>query len=236
MHSAGVVTTDEDGAETVPARAMLDELRLDPRAWARASRETLVHDLMLREAARLGFQAPPEETREAAKEFRQERGLQTEKKFERWLEKHQLSRVRLDELMRERALLRRARPRLTQRAELRLLDHLRLSGQYECLLARARDKARVLERFGAHGPRLEEAGVSADALLERYLKSLGRPTEGNLEDYSAAVRLLIEDSDALVQTLLREHTYLSLQNRRQQKDSGETRKRQAGKFRRRSRS
>ncbi len=214
MHSAGVLATGRDGADTVQLRALLEELRLDLRAWARAGRETLLHDLMLREAGRLGFRADEKERKETAAEFRRERGLQRVKKFEQWLEKHQLSRERFDELMRERALLRRVRPRIQQRAERRLLDYLRLSGQYEGLLARARDKARGLAGFGPQGPRLEDAGASADALLERYLKRLGRPTEKNLEEHAAALRLMLEDSAALAQALLREHAYRSLRKRR----------------------
>ncbi|MGH9777630.1 MAG: hypothetical protein ACRD5I_04390, partial [Candidatus Acidiferrales bacterium] len=225
MHSAGVLATDEAGADTVLWRALLEELRLDPRAWARAGRETLLHDLMLREAGRLGLRADPQETAEATAEFRRERGLLAAKKFERWLEKHQLSRERFDELMRERALLRRVRPRVQQRAEKRLLDYLRLSGQYGGLLARARDKARALAGFGPQGPRLEDAGVSADALLERYLKRLGRPTKKNVEEHAAALRFMLEDSDALAQALLREHTYLSLRKRRRRKKPARRRKR-----------
>ena len=220
MQSAGVLATDKKGAGTVLSRALLDELRLDPGGWARAGREALLHDLMVREAVRLGFRAEEKEMKEAAAEFRRERGLQTAKKFERWLEKHQLTRERFDDLMRERAVLRRVRPRLKQRAEQRLLDYLRLSGQYEPLLERARDKARALEAFGPQGPRLEEAGVSADALLERYLQRLGQPTKDNLEEYAAALSLALDDSDALAQALLREQAYLRFKKEKRRGKGG----------------
>ncbi|MFQ5777793.1 MAG: TfuA-like protein [Terriglobia bacterium] len=225
LQSAGVLATDKGGADTVLSRALLEELQLDARAWARAGREVLLHDLMLREAGRLGFRADAEEIKETADQFRRERGLLAPKKFEQWLEKHQFSRQQFEDLMRERALLRRVRPRLKQRAEQRLLDYLRLSGQYERLLARARDKARTLEAFGPHGPRLDEAGVRAEALLHRYLKSLGCPTEKNLEEYAAALGFVLEDSDALVRALFREHSYLGLKKRGRRKKTGRKRSR-----------
>lgn len=220
LHSAGVLATDKDGADTVLSRALLEELRLGPRIWARASREALLHELMLREAGRLGFRADERETNEATVEFRRERGLRSAKKFEQWLENHQLTREQFDALMRERALLRRVRPQLRQRAEQRLLDLLRLSGQYQRLLVRARDKARALQAFGPEGPRLEEAGVTTETLLDRYLKSLGRPTEDNLEEYAAALGFVLDDSDALVQALLREQCYLDLQRRKRPRKRG----------------
>jgi hypothetical protein len=44
---------------------------------------------------------------------------------------------------------------------------------------------------------------------------LGRPTKENLDEYAAALRFVLDDSDALVQALLREHCYLGLQKRKQ---------------------
>jgi hypothetical protein len=214
LRSAGVLVTDKNGAGTVASRALLEELRLDPRAWALAAREVLLHELMLRQAAQLGLRATPQEIERAAKEFRRERGLRSAKKFRQWLEKHQLTRERFEGLMGERALLRRLRPRLKQQAEQRLLDHLRLAGTYQRLLRRARHKARVLQVFGPQGPRFAEVGVTAEGLLDRYLESLSRPTQDSLEEHAAAVSFILGDSDALAQALLREHCYRRLSRRR----------------------
>lgn len=85
-----------------------------------------------------------------------------------------------------------------------LADHLRSTGEYAALLARARDKERVLaaeERSG--GGRLD---VSDEELYRWYFEErLGRPVPASLEGHARSAGF--EDLDSLRRAASRELTY-----------------------------
>jgi hypothetical protein len=142
----------------------------------------------------------------AAAEFRRARGLSSAEDVEAWMEQHHVSPERLEELVREEALLRRVVSRLQWQAMERLPDYLRLSGEYTPLVARARSKQEMLEARGLQNPSLEDAGLTADTLYEWYFGELGQAVPASLARYARSAGFAAPD--ALMRAVLREYLYL----------------------------
>jgi hypothetical protein len=89
----------------------------------------------------------------------------------------------------------------------RLLDQLRISGDYRRLLERALAKRSLLAQMGLDDPTPQDAGLDRSALLEWYFKErLGGSMPPDLDGY---IRVLgFESRDALERSLLREYCFL----------------------------
>jgi hypothetical protein len=159
------------------------------------------------EAHRRGIAATAEARQATATEFRRQRDLLEPAALERWLADHHLTRERFHELIREEVLLLRADELLTQHTLRRLPDHLRVSGDYARLGARARAKQQVL---GAHGL-LDASAAPADLLdhvLAWHCARRGEPVPASLDDY--ARRAGFAAADECERALRREYHYVRL--------------------------
>jgi hypothetical protein len=203
---AGAADPDpEGGVEMVATSPVLDELRLNGDAYPRAFQATLLRHLALGEAARHRYSADTEAVKKAAAEWQNARGLSAEE-IDHWLETNHQTRERWDELMQEEAVLGRVSAQMQGEVVRRLGDQLRIMGEYGSLLVRARDKQRVLEARGLQNVGLEDAGLSAEALLQWYFQRLGCPVPANSRRY--ARRVGFPDEDAFLRAVLREYCYL----------------------------
>ena len=208
---AGVAEAGSDGrTEMVSSTAVIEELRLDAKAYARARQEVLLHHLVLIEAHRRGYAATAEAEQEAAEDFRREQSLLTQDEFDAWLAANHLTPERFSALMREKALVRLVLQRLREEALPRLLDHLRITSHYRPLLSRGLDKQNALEAAGLHSPALEDAGISEDSLLQWFLERMGPVDEQNVEGQAAVLEFAHQNLRTFMTALVREYCYLDL--------------------------
>ena len=165
--------------------SLLDELRLQGR-YKRHSFLALGRLLAIREAERLGMKVNPERRTNAEVAFRRERGLSDARSLKRWIHENGLDQAQFDSLMSDQARMNW----FVQCAELLsqsgLLDHLRLSGDYPPLVARAVAKIRLLDSIGCKNPGLETVALTEHQLLTWYFEVvLGRPISKNVDAYAS---------------------------------------------------
>jgi hypothetical protein len=194
-----------DGATPV---SILDELLLEPERYARVSEAVTLRQLARLEARRAGVVAADGDALDTANQFRAARCLTDPRDYAAWLAEQHLTAQHFHELMREEALVQRARQMLADDVEGALPDTLRLQGDYGRLLARARDKDRMLSEHGLQNPGLDEAGVTAQALLHWYFESLGHPVPEAIAEYARDAGF--GDQRTLLRVVLREYCYVRL--------------------------
>ena len=130
----------------------------------------------------------------------------TRDEMERWLAESHLTQERFGELLAEEALLEWVASNMEANVRRRSADVLRMRGQYSTLLARARDKGRVLAAGGWENPDLADTGLTRAALLRWYFERLGRPVEEDLERYARV--LGFKDEGSFFRSVLREFLYV----------------------------
>jgi hypothetical protein len=79
---------------------------------------------------------------------------------------------------------------------------------YRALSDRARDRQSKLAAVGRWDARLEDVGLTEEALLQWYFQRLQRPLEANLPQYASG--LGYEDVNDLVRAVLREFCYATV--------------------------
>jgi hypothetical protein len=208
--TAGEFTRGAGGRpDSVTLDRLLDELRLEgTEAYAHARQGALLRFLALEEAWRLGISVEPEMVEQAADEFRRSRGFSESADVEAWLAERHLDAGRLSRLMEDEARLRWVEALADREVASHLPDHLRATGDYGRLMARARDKQRVLESSGLHNPELADSGLTEEQLLRWYFESrLGRPVPPDVGPFARGVGL--EDEAAFRRAVLREFLYSS---------------------------
>jgi hypothetical protein len=205
---AGAIQEDGTGdAETILVDRLLDELRLERGAYGRAFQGTMARLLAIEESRRQGFVADAQMLADVAERVRDEQGLVRPEDVLGWQTAHHLTGEQFTRLMEDETRLRWVET-LSYPEVVRLLpDHLRVSGEYGRLSARARDKQRTLERIGLARPRLEDAGLSERALMRWYfVECLGYPATIDGARYASAIGFA--DLDAFRLAILREYCYV----------------------------
>jgi hypothetical protein len=192
--------------DTILLDRLLDELRLQGEAYARARQGALLRFLALEEAGRLGIVAPAWMREATAEALHQTHGCVEPAQAEQWRAEQHLDRDQLARFMEEEARLRLIEE-LTDREVLsHLPDHLRATGAYGRLLARARDKQRALEAAGLHNPALADSGLTEAQLLAWYFETrLGRPVVADVAGHARSNGF--RDEDAFRRAILREYLY-----------------------------
>jgi hypothetical protein len=200
---AGTVTGE--GPPALPSDAVLEELRLEGTAYIEVRNQALLRKLALSEAERSGYQAR-DDSIEPLTILRQRLGLDEQGDFDCWLRDNFLTLERFVAIAREEVLLEKLLA--VPCADQHLLDHLRLTGRYAVLWARALEKQRCLRTVGLDAPTLEAAGLTLEALLEWYFGRLGPLYPADPRRHARTFGF--ENVDALVRALLREHCYVQL--------------------------
>ena len=207
VQSAGTLDGSADGgAEMVPFEALLDELRLDPDAYLEAHRECLLRRMVIAEARRRGYEPRPEESAQAAKEFRGNYGLADPEAFARWLAERGLTAERFDEWMAEESLIRAVGLELWQETRRSLPDLVLFHRNYAELMRRASKKQRKLAEAG-----LETTDVAEDpsALWDWFLSELPGAAQP-FEARSILQKISPEENEALLRAQARERQYRRL--------------------------
>ena len=113
-------------------------------------------------------------------------------------------------MLREEALLQLTRSWGVSDVECRIVDELLMTGEYDRLAARARDKERVLESLGLQNPSPSDVGVPWDDLCRWYFEErLRQPVPRDVVRYARDCGF--EDELSLRRAVLPEHCYLANQ-------------------------
>jgi hypothetical protein len=203
---AGAADADPAGSvEMVTTSLLIDELRLNDGAYTRAFQTALLRHLALSEAQRQRCTVEADAAKKAAAVWHSEYGLSALEELDSWLEANHLTREQFEELMRDEALVERISSQARWEVVRRLPNHLRVTGEYGSLLARAREKQRVLEARGLENPAPEDVGLRSEALFEWHFQRLGRPVPASIRQYARQVGF--SDEDAFLRAVLREYCY-----------------------------
>lgn len=167
-----------------PPEAVLDELRLEPGAYARLRREALALALALREARRAGLTPSGVEQAAALAGIRRQ-AAEAGGDLAAWLDANHLDEAGLADLAARRAQMARIEEMASVLVDRHLLDLLRLSGRYAVLAARAARKRRLLMERGLEDAVPDNLGLSAPALARWYFRRLGRAVPHDLDRYAA---------------------------------------------------
>lgn len=191
--------------EALPLRDLLDELRLEgPGAFQGGRRGALLRLLALRECDRRRLTVGRSELRRHADRFRREAGLYRRRDVDRWLAENDLDFEAFDRLMEDDARLRELELSAGPGIERHVLDHLRLSGGYARLAARARDKRGALAAADLTEPE-PEGSITMMLLAWYFERRLGEPVPDDVDAYAA--ELGFASTSAFCRALLREYLY-----------------------------
>lgn len=196
-------------AEAPRLDAVLEELCLLDDGWKRAWAGALTRLLAAREARSQGITATPRAVENMAAAYRVAQGLHDPAELAGWLARNGLSQDDFLDLLEGELRIRWVERVFESDALAMLPDHLRSTGEYEALLARARDKHRVLETDGFGPDRSTAADLAGHELLQWYfIERLNLPMPDDVD--ARAKDLGFPDLGALQQALLRERRYVRL--------------------------
>jgi len=187
-------------------RPVMEELRLSGTPYLQARDRALLRDFALAEARRKAHRSGEDADRREETRLRLQHGLESAGEADAWLERNQISAERFASLVKEEAVLAKV---LGERdASESFLDHLRLSGRYAALRARADDKARRLREAGAAEPTLQSLGITVEELSRWYFNRLGPFVSPDLARH--AKDFGFEDQSELLDAMLREYAYVRI--------------------------
>jgi hypothetical protein len=165
-----VSPTAADAAQEMPLLdAVMDEIRLlGPAAFEEARCQSLVRHFASEMALREGVAADAGRRREAAYQFRAERGLLCQADVDAFLAVNDLSATEFERLADADDIVRLVCSQEEGPASASLLDDLRCRGKYAEVAGRAAAKARDLGRRGLHQTAPGHVGRRDEELLRWY--------------------------------------------------------------------
>jgi hypothetical protein len=194
-----------DDAERSAQEWLLDELRLDGRAYAELRHAALLRLLARREAERGSLEVPENALRQRATDFRLAHGLHFGRDLDRWLSDRDLDRREWGRMMEDEALVNELGDAAQGDLERYIVNQLRSNGDYEGLAARAHAKR---ERLLAAGDDSEHDTSSVDGLraLAWYFEHrLGARMPDDMDAY--ATHIGFADTAAFQRAVVREYRF-----------------------------
>jgi hypothetical protein len=202
---AGALPADADNMDAVLPTALVEELRLDG-SYARALQGARVRVLSTQAAAQRKVVVTGEMMQETGDRWRDQRGLADLDAFHQWLQERDLGEDAFSRMIRDEALRQLMEHSLILETRQRLVDELHMSGEYDRLAARARDKQRILEEHSLLNPGLTDVEKTWDDVLCWYfVERLGSVVPANLTEY--AHESGFERELDLRRAILREYCY-----------------------------
>jgi hypothetical protein len=186
---------------------LLDELRLDAARYHSFRQAALNRGLAAALAAQQGEVIPPEKMQEVVQDLRRARGLLSSQATRQWLEEHDLDEREFSRLVSEHARLLWATDWGVPDLGARVIDELRLDGDYVQVRERARHKHQVLEEVGLSQASLADLGLTLQELLSWYFAGRAEgPVPSDLRRYARDCGF--RDEQSFIQAALREYCYL----------------------------
>ena len=204
----GALENSADG-ETVLPTTLREEMQIEA-SYRRVAQGALVRFLAATEASRQNILLSPEQLQQTGDRWRDKRDLADRQRFQRWLAEHDLTIETFSRMLKEEALLQLTRSWGVPDVESRIIDELLMSGEYDRLAARARDKERTLESIGLQNPSPSDVPVPWDDLCRWYFEErLGQPIPHDVPRYARECGF--EDEMCLRRAVLREYCYVANQ-------------------------
>jgi hypothetical protein len=206
---AGQLVPMERGAGALRADLLLAELRLDPTAYFRVRQAAMGRWLLRREAEASGLSPTRAAVEQELDTLRAAHGLTTREELDEWRMARGLTVEELDELLWDEAAATAMDVSLRGELGPLLLRQIRLSAEYDTLLARAHDKMTALEDAGLDQVGPDDLGLTSRELLAWYFgERLGQPVPRDLAEYARS--LGFADGRELIDAVRREFCYLRL--------------------------
>lgn len=202
---AAALTAEASEPATDETEAVLEELRLDSERYDRIARAALLRAVA---ADRTG---PPDAAtlRVSLRELRERLAAHDGRHARQVLADRGLGERDLDAIAADEASVAQLLARDGQRLDGRLLDGLRLSGEYPALRARAAAKAARLAQSPGPEPAEQESAADLASLLWYFEEKLGLDLPADLDGFA---RLRgFADADALRLAVAREYRFVGLQ-------------------------
>ncbi|MTJ83424.1 MAG: hypothetical protein F8N37_20740 [Telmatospirillum sp.] len=174
--------------DDLPPEALIDELRLDHGAYARAMTGALARALALREAARAGTPVARDVFRDVLNGFFLQRGLATPAEIGAWLARQEIDADGLTAFIARQVQVGQADVLFRQETLAQLPDVLRAAGSYGDLARRARRKRQWLD--GITAPSIAMTGLSEQELLSwHFVDRRAEAVPDDLDRHSAMLGL-----------------------------------------------
>ena len=178
-------TQDDASGASLPARAVLEELRLEGAdSYDRARTRALLRRLAGREARRLGLTATLESKRAALGRLRKALGLFTRAELDAWLARNHLDAAALENLVADQALCDAALDVSGAPLDGALLDELRSAGAYERMAARARRKREALTDASVETDARAAGPTLAELRLWYFERRIGQSFPDDIKEFA----------------------------------------------------
>jgi hypothetical protein len=173
-------------SSTLTYQDIIEELRLEgDESYGRAKVRALLRLFAGLEAKRQGLEPSPEAMRASLSRVRAAFGLFTRVALDAWLARNHLETASLERLIEDHVRSEAAVGLSGSSLDGHLLDELRLSGAYERLAERARQKKDVLARHGIDGTEGHASGPNpAELRLWFFEQRLGRPLPDDMDAFT----------------------------------------------------
>lgn len=181
---AGGFEGAEGGATTT--EAILNEARLEGDTFARARQTAMLRDLLLAAAERAGYEPEPEAVAACGDHLAVAHQLGDQTDLGAWLAANDLTIDQFEGLLRDEVKVGWAAQRQNPALPRRLVEVLRLTGDYARLRSRAVDKAQTLRLHGLENLSADDAGITTEQLLAWYFGRLGDAVPADLDTYATA--------------------------------------------------
>lgn len=158
------------GSDTELPDAALEEMRLLGAATLDHRERALARLLALELAERIGVRPGAAAVEKAREALCERQGLQQQPDLDAWLDAQALTPSDLERLLRDQARCRRVEEIAAVVLPSYLRDWLRVEGLYGALLARARDKQRVLRKARLDRPLPTDTGLAEGTIWEWYFR------------------------------------------------------------------
>jgi hypothetical protein len=189
-----------------PEVAVLDELRLDRAAYLTAHQAAHRRLVSLQECDRQSIELGHGEPDRTIAEFRRTEGLLGWKDLECWLVDNDLDHAGFTRLMRDEARLQKLETAAGTSLDRDILDHLRSSGAYGTIAARAREKQQTLDGPGTTDPP-GDGPAGLRALVWYFEDRLGIEMPADLDAYARGIGFA--GKDRFLRAVWREYLFRS---------------------------
>ncbi len=195
QHSATAVTTDD----------IITEMRLLDRPYHSIASDAWLKHLLIQSDHRHAVTASPEGAA-AVDSFRKQMRLEDDQAYEGWLVVNDLDSHSVESMLLDDALVASRYSELKRHIPPRMLEELKLRGEYARYRTRAALKLRVLQLTGIDDAFPVDWKIGEEELLKWHFQRLGRPLPDDLLAYIRG--LDIPDKEAFLRAIVRERAFL----------------------------
>ncbi len=194
----------------VTAAAVLDELRLDPQRFAACRATALQRAILLQEADRSHLTIDQAERRQSLARLRERLGLMRKSQLDAWVNNQGLAPEEFEELIGDETRIERVQRLPAGSIDRHILSILRLTGEYETYVIRAKTKQQILEESGflSEGAAQE---IPAPVLIDWFFAKRGQAVPDDLDIFTQTLGL--SSRQAFYRLLTAEYVYCTKMRR-----------------------